>query len=295
MTKRLPLLLVDSGDASPAKPERSPARKNSFVTVDLHARAARVIKETASLLAKTQAQQSAQRTASPTMRQPPMLSLIAHDLVNDLGAAKLCLAAFQQDETAAPSAGASTYLRVLERSLAHMEQLVADLRDAGQMQLGRFALAPQAAVSPAALVAVAVDAAEMYADGRRVELACAPRLPLVRADEGRIQRVFANLIGNAIRSTDAQGTIAVGAKPGATSEYVVFFVWDDGEGIEDADRQRIFEPPVRARGGRRPGAGLALMISRGIVEAHGGQMFVTSRPSAGSTFTFTLPSASVDL
>lgn len=220
-----------------------------------------------------------------------MLDFIAHDLANEICAAQLSLLAFEQSWAARRPGGSAECLRLVQRSLVQMGHLVADLRDARQMQLGRFVSSPDAAVPPRALVAAAVDAAKGFADGRSFQVACAPRLPPVWVDEQRIQRVFANLIGNAVKFTDVDGNICVGASPGPTADEVMFFVRDDGEGMTKDERSRIFEPYWRGQDANRPGTGLGLAISRGIVEAQGGRMLVTSRPDVGSTFTFTLPVA----
>jgi signal transduction histidine kinase len=220
-----------------------------------------------------------------------MVDFIAHDLANEICAAQLSLLALQQDWAARRPGGTADCLRVVQRSLVQMGYLVADLRDARQMQLGRFVPSADAAVPPRALVAAAVDAAKGYAEGRSFQVGCAARLPPVWVDEQRIQRVFANLIGNAVKFTDADGNIYVGAGLGPTADEVTFFVRDDGEGMTKDEKSRIFEPYWRGQDASRPGTGLGLTISRGIIEAHGGQMFVTSRPDVGSTFTFTLPVA----
>jgi signal transduction histidine kinase len=228
------------------------------------------------------------RQARPATPQLRMLDVITHDMANALGAAQLSMATFQRSRRSS-TASSHDCMRILERSLGHMEQLLSDLQDARQMQLGRFVVSPKP-VSPDVLVSAAVDAAGPGADGRTIVTACAPQLAAVRADERRVQRVFANLIGNAIKFTDTYGIIAVGARPGAAGDEVIFFVRDNGDGIAETDQDRIFEPYWRGRNDRRPGTGLGLPICRGIVEAHGGRMSVTSRPNVGSTFTFTLPS-----
>ncbi len=286
MTKLLQFRRPDSAAAPAAEWHRRPAQKIAVAIRDLCARAEAAISESRALTEASRLR----RKPGPNPQRPQMLDFVAHDLMNDIGAAQMCATALQQREPALRQGGSADYLRVLRQSLVHMEQFVGDLRDSRQMQLGRFVLNPTA-VSPAALVSAAADAAACYTDGRNLALVCAPGLPFVRADEPRIQRVFANLIGNAVKFTDTQGTISVGARPGTTPDEVMFFVRDDGEGMTDADQRRIFEAGWQPREGGRSGTGLGLMICRGIVEAHGGKIFVTSRPNVGSTFEFALRSA----
>jgi signal transduction histidine kinase len=172
-----------------------------------------------------------------------------------------------------------------------MEELLSELRDARQMVLGRFVVALGAPVSPAQLVASAIESARPWAGDRRLVADCAADLPLVSVDERRLRRVFANLIGNAVKFTERDGVITVGAEPGPSPNRVTFFVRDDGQGIPEADQAHIFEPYWQAAPRPRHGSGLGLTICKGIVEAHRGRITVTSRLGAGSTFAFTLPCA----
>jgi signal transduction histidine kinase len=98
--------------------------------------------------------------------------------------------------------------------------------------------------------------------------------------------VIANLVGNAMRHTDAGAiTVAARSEPG----QVRFSVADTGTGIPRAYLDRIFERFVQVPGARSGGAGLGLSIARQIVEEHGGRIAVQSEPGKGSTFSFTLP------
>src|SRR5262245_21091845 len=141
MTKLQLLRLADAAHARAVEGPRPPSRKPPVVAADLQARATAAIEETEWLRAQAQA-----RRQTPPLAQPHMVDFIAHDLANDLGAAQMCLAALQQNEPALRLGASSDYLGMLQQSLAHMEQLVADLRDARQMQLGRFVLSPSDAV-----------------------------------------------------------------------------------------------------------------------------------------------------
>jgi signal transduction histidine kinase len=101
--------------------------------------------------------------------------------------------------------------------------------------------------------------------------------------------VLGNLIHNASKFTAPGGRITVEARRGERD--VVFSVTDTGAGIPAADLTRLFDRFWQARTGERRGAGLGLAIARGIVEAHGGRIWVESTPDAGSTFYFTVPVA----
>jgi signal transduction histidine kinase len=105
-------------------------------------------------------------------------------------------------------------------------------------------------------------------------------------------QVITNLLGNAIKFTDAGGTVVVRAANGPTS--VVVSVEDSGIGIEPGALTRIFDRFWQARPTPRRGSGLGLAIARGIVEAHGGRIWIESSPGRGTTVRFTLPTASVE-
>jgi K+-sensing histidine kinase KdpD len=117
-------------------------------------------------------------------------------------------------------------------------------------------------------------------------------LPGALGDERRITQVLINLVGNAIKFTDA-GEIQIEAA--AVYGELVVSVSDTGPGISEADRENIFEEFRQADGSiakRKGGTGLGLAIAKRIVELHGGKIWVESEIGKGSTFSFTLPKRS---
>ena len=116
----------------------------------------------------------------------------------------------------------------------------------------------------------------------------APDLPEVWADKSKVLQVLENLIGNAVKFTTA-GSIALGAKE--VGKEVVFWVADTGSGIASDDVPRVFDRFWQAKRTNRSGAGLGLAIVNGIVQAHGGRVWLESHLGAGSTFFFSLPVA----
>lgn len=113
-------------------------------------------------------------------------------------------------------------------------------------------------------------------------------LPPVLADPDRLVQILFNLIGNAVKFTDA-GLVAMGAHQ--TAGRVEIWVRDSGLGIPVADQARIFEAFEQVLDRRRGGTGLGLSITRKLVELQGGKLTLISAPGEGSTFTFSLPVA----
>ena len=115
-------------------------------------------------------------------------------------------------------------------------------------------------------------------------------LPRLRADPTQLAQLFQNLIGNALKFTK-QGTVArVEVSAELQAGQWVFSVRDNGIGIEQRFRERIFEIFQRLHGREEyEGNGIGLSICKRIVERHGGQMWVESEVGVGSTFWFTIP------
>jgi signal transduction histidine kinase len=113
-------------------------------------------------------------------------------------------------------------------------------------------------------------------------------VPEIWVDHHRLLQVFENLVGNAIKFTGAGGRITIGASP--RDWEVLFWVADTGTGIAPENLPRVFDRFWQATASaRRLGAGLGLPITKGIVEAHGGRIWVESEPGRGTTFFFSIP------
>ncbi len=115
----------------------------------------------------------------------------------------------------------------------------------------------------------------------------------VRADAGRVLRAFGNLVGNALKFAGSGGSVTLSAID--AGHEVVFRVADTGPGIEAVHQARLFDSFWHARHGDRRGVGLGLTIAKGIVDAHGGRIWVESTMGVGTTFAFALPAPAGDL
>ncbi len=124
---------------------------------------------------------------------------------------------------------------------------------------------------------------------RVVKVDLPPNLPDVSADSEMIQQVMKQLLDNAIRYSPPGSPITVSAA--SSGDRLVVSVRDTGTGIDEQEQTRIFDKFFRGRASRFQveGTGLGLSIAKGFVEAHGGRIWVESRPGAGSVFRFSLP------
>jgi signal transduction histidine kinase len=141
------------------------------------------------------------------------------------------------------------------------------------------------AVELSTLVADAVAAARL--GGAAVATAIAADIPRVHADPSRLRQALDNLLTNALTHGDGAGVVVSATGCG---DVVRIAVADQGPGVPDAERRRIFEAGV-GRVDRTPGSGLGLGVTRAVVEAHGGRLDLTSPEGRGATFTIELPVA----
>jgi GAF domain-containing protein len=181
-------------------------------------------------------------------------------------------------------------LQRLEANGKHLLGLINDVLDLSKIEAGQLVLELSDYCIQDIAQTVRSTLEPLAADkklGFKVELA--PDLPPGRGDGRRLTQVLINLVGNAIKFTDA-GEVAIKADANNGSFYVA--VRDTGPGISAADQAKLFQEFQQADNAitkKKGGTGLGLAISKRIVEMHGGRIWVESQPGQGSTFAFTLP------
>jgi PAS domain S-box-containing protein len=220
------------------------------------------------------------------------LAIVTHDIREPLGAASLGAITI---ERVVPPGTESAVLRGaaarIRRSCERITALVDDLLDVASIDAGKLALKVEP-VEAMALVDDALEAFQPTAAQGSLSLTgdAAPRGRL-RCDRNRVGQVFSNLLSNAFKFTSGGGTIRVEASPRERdgAREIWFSVRDSGVGIPADQLGRVFERFYQGAARGRTGAGLGLYIARGIVEAHGGRMWVESEVGKGTTFTFALP------
>jgi PAS domain S-box-containing protein len=219
-----------------------------------------------------------------------VLAVVAHDLRNPLGTI-LLQAGLLRRQLDRPENPASRAIERIGYAALRMNRLIKDLLDVTCLEAGQLKL-ERAPHPMQEVVAEAVEEERALATAASVEIRIdtPEHLPDVYADRDRVLQVFENLIGNALKFTPAGGYITVGAVP--HGGFVLCSVQDTGRGISIEDQPHLFDRFWLShwnRPERGTSAGLGLAIVKGIVEAHGGRVWVASTPGKGSTFYFALP------
>lgn len=216
-----------------------------------------------------------------------LLATVAHDLRSPLSAITMKAAVVRKgtDPERSREQAAS-----IENVSMRMEYLIRSLLDAASLEAGRFSIC-KSWCDVGALLTEAVDMFTSLAGPKSIRLETT-RLEALRvfADRERVLQVMSNLLGNAVKFTPEGGRIAVSTARDADGVRVS--VSDTGPGIAPEHVPHIFEQFWQAETGQtRGGAGLGLYIAKGIVDAHGGRLWVESEPRHGATFHFTLPAS----
>jgi PAS domain S-box-containing protein len=217
-----------------------------------------------------------------------VLGVVSHDLRNPMSAIAMCAKALR-DSWPADAAERENLLTTIVQSTEWMNRLIQDLLDVASIETGRLSL-ERGREAASSIVARALRMFEVEANSRRIELAsdAPPELPALVVDASRIVQVLGNLLGNALKFTPDGGRIAV--RVVARLGSVEFSVTDTGPGIPIADQSKVFDRHWHSRRtANKRGTGLGLSIAKGIVEAHGGRMWLESTPGQGATFLFSVP------
>lgn len=215
-----------------------------------------------------------------------VVALVAHELKHPLAAIEVAVPVMAEAPAYASRAKAR---RVIERQLIYMRRLVNDLLDAERARRGDLHLE----VVRLDLRSIVEDAARTFGElarQRSVNLAkVTPSAPVVvSGDRVRLQQVLSNVLENALKHTNAGGTIEVRLQSG--SRRATISVTDTGEGIPGDVLPHVFEP--YRHHGNGGGLGIGLNVARSLVELHGGQITAHSAgPGTGAEFVMSLPIA----
>jgi len=222
-----------------------------------------------------------------TRLRDEMLGVVAHDLRNPLGVIVLESAALRRPGTESER-GSQESVQAIQRAANRMKRHIRDLLDITLIESGQLGLQTER-LSARELIVEAIEAQRPLAAASALEvrLDLKDDLPDIRGDGHRLLQVFENLMGNAIKFTPPGGHVTIGAT--SHGREALFSVIDTGAGIAPTEVPHVFDRFWQARKRAREGAGLGLAIARGIVEAHGGRIWVESTLGRGTSFFFTIP------
>lgn len=217
-----------------------------------------------------------------------MMATVAHELRTPLTSLRMAIHLCVEGAAGELSAKQLDLLGAGRDDCERLQSIVDDLLDLTRLQAGKIDLERES-VAPQTLVDRCIDAHRAEAERRGVPLEprVTPSLELVSVDPSRIGLVFDNLVSNALRHCPAGSAITIVAEP--ADGRVMFRVIDTGPGIAAQHLPRLFDRFFRIREDAAAGAGLGLSIAREVVEAHGGEIGVTSEVGQGASFWFTLP------
>lgn len=180
-------------------------------------------------------------------------------------------------------------LGVISNATHRMERMIVDLLDVSRIEARTLSLMKSIVDLPS-LVRDIVAHSEEQTKGHPVHVEVRGDVPRVEADPDRIEQVLGNLLSNAAKYSypDTEITVEVEPRPGE----VMVSITNLGPGVLPEDRDKLFTRFHRTRQAQEekvPGLGLGLYIAKGLVEAHGGRIWVESKPGRYATFRFTLP------
>lgn len=232
-------------------------------------------------------QSSDQLRAAQEQRQH-LMQMVAHDIRSPLMSAQLSVGILKDDRIGELPEAAARQVDSLERNISRVTALTNDLLTIDKLEAGQLELNLET-VDVHRLVENALGSVAQLAQQKRIELSNRCLRQEVLADGGRIEQVLINLLSNAIKFSPAGTTISVVSE--GAGKAVRVGVKDEGPGIPEADRHKVFDKFFQLEKGGSRGFGLGLAICKLIVQAHQGTVGVDSEPGQGSCFWFTIPAA----
>ena len=182
-------------------------------------------------------------------------------------------------------------LEIISRSISLSQNLIEDLSSLSRIESGRLQLNCES-MNVGEVIKNAVQEMMGFAIRKelRMEIQVGKDVPMIEADKNALMRVLTNLIHNAVKFTSERGKIRVEAKK--AGKLVQVSVSDNGIGIAKEEVPKLFQKFYQVRSAvseEFKGTGLGLSICKGLIEAHGGKIWVESELGKGATFCFTIP------
>lgn len=215
--------------------------------------------------------------------------MVSHELRTPLGLIKGYASTLRNPRLSLDQATIQRFLSGIDGAADRLGRLIENLLSGSRIDAGLFHLSIQQ-IDLSRLLSAAVSNARSMAKSREISLELPWRRVEIEGDQLQLELVMDNLLNNALKYSPEGKAIRVELRE--SGKEVEVRVVDQGVGIRDEHLPKLFGKFYRVEGeiGRRaPGSGLGLYICRNIVEAHGGRIWVDSKPGEGSTFVFVLP------
>lgn len=219
------------------------------------------------------------------------LAMISHELRTPLTSIKGFATTLLADDIEWQPESQRDFLQTIDAEADKLTDLIEQLLDLSRLEAGTMRILPQR-VSWEEILLTATAQLHMLTPNHELVFKSQPDLPLLKVDVIRVPQVLTNLVNNAVKYSPQNSQITVSAV-WISEDFVKVSVSDQGFGIPPESRSRIFEPfqqLERERAGMK-GAGLGLAICRGLIDAHGGRIWVDEHEGQGTTISFTLPVA----
>jgi len=229
-----------------------------------------------------------QRLAKIEDERNNLLSMLAHDMKNPALVAKGFSDRLTKGKVGSLTKRQQEYARIINQELSRLERLIMDFLDISKFQSRKFKLNSRP-FDILLKIKDRIEVLKMEAKNKNIRLLLEfPEVSMIQVhgDVNQIDRVISNLVGNAISYSSRGGTVTV--KLSIEDRDLLVQVQDSGKGISKEHIRHIFKPFYRITNDYS-GSGLGLPIAQLIIEAHGGKLWVKSKPDQRTTFSFTLP------
>jgi two-component system sensor histidine kinase KdpD len=180
------------------------------------------------------------------------------------------------------------FVQIIDEEADKLTELVEQLLDLSRLHAGTMRIAPEQ-ISLGLVLDTAAPQLQMFTTNHILQLDTSGEMPFVLVDAQRIVQVLSNLVHNAVKFSPPQSAIVIAV---TQHDHVVQIdVKDHGIGIPQEERPKLFEAfrQVDRKSPNTKGAGLGLAICKGLIETHGGQIWIQDQPPPGTTISFTLP------
>jgi len=219
------------------------------------------------------------------------LSVTSHELRTPMAVIKGYIQMMLKENLGTISDEQKKALNIILRNSNKLDTLIQDILDISRLESGTMKFIPER-TNVKNMLEQTIEIMQCIADTKniKINISLEENTPNLIIDQERVKQVIVNLLNNAIKFSYEGSTITVFAKK--TGNYVLFEIQDFGRGIPRDKQAKIFELFYQVdseRDRKFGGVGLGLAVSRGIILAHGGNIWAESEPGKGSTFRFTLP------